>query len=96
MNFKTNINTDSKGEKEKENNNSLNKNISDYNNSDEGSSLTSKDKHYNSYKNKTEEKTIIVYGEDKTTKLILKALHNSKDKWDNYANSEGPTIAMGI
>ena len=96
MNFKTNINTDSKGEKEKENNNSLNKNISDYNNSEECSSLTSKDKHYNSYKNKTEEKTIIVYGEDKTTKLILKALHNSKDKWDNYANSEGPTIAMGL
>ena len=42
------------------------------------------------------EKTIVVYGEEKTTKLILKALYNSKNRWDNYANSEGITVAMGI
>ena len=42
------------------------------------------------------ERTKVVYGEEKTTKLILKALNNSKNKWDNYTNSEGPTIAMGV
>ena len=42
------------------------------------------------------EKTKVVYGEEKTTKLILKALNNSKNKWDNYTNSKGPTIAMGV
>ncbi|HXT83090.1 MAG TPA: hypothetical protein VN704_01985, partial [Verrucomicrobiae bacterium] len=42
------------------------------------------------------ERTKVVYGEEKTTKLVLKALNNSKSKWDNYTNSEGPTIAMGV
>ncbi len=48
------------------------------------------------YSKKYDEKTIVVYGKKKTTKLILKALHNSKNRWDNYTNSEGPTIAMGV
>jgi signal transduction histidine kinase len=42
------------------------------------------------------EKTVIVYGEDETTKIILHALNNSNKKWDNYANSNGPTIAIGL
>ena len=42
------------------------------------------------------EKTIVVYGEDETTIIILKVLNNSKERWDNYANSKGPTIAMGL
>jgi two-component system sensor histidine kinase VicK len=43
-----------------------------------------------------EENTIIVYGEEETTKIILQALNNSQERWDNYANSKGPTIAMGL
>jgi hypothetical protein len=42
------------------------------------------------------ENTVIVYGEEQTTKIILKALNNSQERWDNYANSKGPTIAMGL
>jgi two-component system sensor histidine kinase VicK len=42
------------------------------------------------------EKTIVVHGEDETTKLILQALGNANSRWDNYADSNGPTIAMGI
>ncbi|HYO07113.1 MAG TPA: hypothetical protein VER14_09020, partial [Phototrophicaceae bacterium] len=42
------------------------------------------------------EKTRVVYGGDETTKLILHALKNAKSRWDNYADSNGPTIAMGI
>ncbi|MGN6613725.1 MAG: histidine kinase dimerization/phospho-acceptor domain-containing protein, partial [Candidatus Nitrosocosmicus sp.] len=42
------------------------------------------------------EKTIVVYGEDETTIIILKVLNNSIKRWDNYANSKGPTIAMGL
>jgi hypothetical protein len=48
------------------------------------------------YNDAFNEKTIIVYGEEKTTKLILKTLHNSKNRWDACANSEGPTISMGV
>lgn len=51
---------------------------------------------YTKFSNKYNEKTIIVNGEEKTTKLILKALNNSKNGWDVYANLEGPTISMGI
>ena len=44
-----------------------------------------------------EESTKIVYGEEETTrKTILHALNNSQERWDNYANSKGPTIAMGL
>ncbi|HYF98621.1 MAG TPA: HAMP domain-containing sensor histidine kinase [Candidatus Saccharimonadales bacterium] len=43
-----------------------------------------------------EEKTVVVYGVDKTTELILRTLNNTKDRWDNYADSQGPTIAMGV
>ena len=42
------------------------------------------------------EKTRVVYGEDETTELILQTLDNAKSRWDNYADSNGPTIAMGI
>ncbi|MGN6349257.1 MAG: ATP-binding protein [Candidatus Nitrosocosmicus sp.] len=42
------------------------------------------------------EKTVVVYGEDESTKIILHALNNSKERWDNYANSNGPTIAIGL
>ena len=42
------------------------------------------------------EKTRVVYGEDKTTELILQTLDNARSIWDNYADSNGPTIAMGI
>ncbi len=42
------------------------------------------------------EKTTIVYGETMTTKLILKTLNNAKSRWDNYANSKEPTIAIGV
>ncbi len=103
MNFNTNSSKD-------ENENNLKKDNFNYNNSEEysTSSSTSKDKdkltknetsnfiNNNNNNNKIEEKTKVVYGEEKTTKLILKALYNSKNRWANYANSEGPTIAMGI
>ena len=42
------------------------------------------------------EKTVVVYGEDKTTELIIQTLNNAKNRWDNYADSQGPTIAMGV
>jgi two-component system, OmpR family, sensor histidine kinase VicK len=51
---------------------------------------------YNNENNIAEEKTIVVYGEEKTSKIILKALYNSKERWDNYANSEGPAVAIGL
>ena len=44
----------------------------------------------------SKEKTNVVYGGDNTTKLILQALDNARNRWDNYADSNGPTIAMGI
>ena len=42
------------------------------------------------------EKTRVVYGEDETTKVILQTVNNARRRWDNYADSNGPTIAMGI
>jgi two-component system sensor histidine kinase VicK len=51
---------------------------------------------YNNENNITEENTKVIYGEEQTTELILKALNNSKERWDNYANSEGPAVAMGL
>ncbi|MDQ4072894.1 MAG: ATP-binding protein [Thermoproteota archaeon] len=42
------------------------------------------------------EKTTVIYGEEMTTRLILKTLNNAKNRWDNYANSKGPTIAIGV
>lgn len=41
-------------------------------------------------------KTVVVYGGDKTTELILLTLANTRSRWDNYADSNGSTIAMGI
>jgi two-component system, OmpR family, sensor histidine kinase VicK len=52
-----------------------------------------KDKNNN---NSIGEKTVVVYGEDKTTELIVHTLNNAKDRWDNYADSQGPTVAMGV
>jgi two-component system sensor histidine kinase VicK len=52
-----------------------------------------KDKNNN---NSIGEKTVVVYGEDRTTELIVHALDNAKDRWDNYADSQGPTVAMGV
>lgn len=46
--------------------------------------------------NSMEEKTVVVYGEDKTTELIVQTINNAKERWDNYADSQGPTIAMGV
>ena len=43
-----------------------------------------------------EEKTVVVYGEDKTTELIVQTLNNAKVRWDNYTDSHGPTIVMGV
>ena len=37
----------------------------------------------------------MIYGEEKTTELILKVLYNTNIKWDNYTNSEGPIFMMG-
>jgi len=42
------------------------------------------------------EMTRVVHGGDETTKLILQALGNARSRWDNYADSNGPTIAMGL
>ncbi len=42
------------------------------------------------------EKTRVVYGGDETTKVILQTVNNARSRWDNYADSNGPTIAMGI
>ncbi len=42
------------------------------------------------------ERTRVVYGEDETTKVILQTVNNARRRWDNYADSNGPTIAMGI
>lgn len=39
---------------------------------------------------------MVVYGEDKTTELIVQTINNAKERWDNYADSQGPTIAMGV
>ena len=84
------------------------KNGPNVNNSNEDMPFSDKDKkrfiHNNSYRstfndsgnNFIEENTKIVYGQEETTKIILQALNNSQERWDNYANSKGPTIAMGL
>ena len=50
----------------------------------------------NNNNNSLEEKTVVVYGEDKTTELIVQTLNNAQDRWDNYADCQGPTVAMGV
>lgn len=48
-------------------------------------------------KSKTnKEKTVVIYGTRKTTNTIVKAINNTVLKWDNYANAQDPSIAMGI
>lgn len=42
------------------------------------------------------EKTEVIYGSEKTTKMILIVLDNTSIKWDNYTNSQGPSIGMGV
>ena len=35
------------------------------------------------------ERTEVIYGSERTTKIILKVLDNTLIKWDNYTNSQG-------
>ena len=46
--------------------------------------------------NELDERTEVIYGTDKTTYMILKVLSNTSLKWDNYTNSQGPSIGMGV
>lgn len=46
--------------------------------------------------NKLDERTEVIYGTDMTTYMILKVLSNTSLKWDNYTNSQGPSIGMGV
>jgi two-component system, OmpR family, sensor histidine kinase VicK len=46
--------------------------------------------------NELDEKTEVIYGTEKTTCMILKVLSNTSLKWDNYTNSQGPSIGMGV
>ena len=43
-----------------------------------------------------EKKTEVIYGTKKTTNMIVKAINNTISKWDNYANSQGPSIAIEV
>lgn len=45
---------------------------------------------------KNEERTEVIYGTKKTTDTIVKSINNTILKWDNYTNSKGPSIAMGV
>ncbi|WP_458745475.1 hypothetical protein [Candidatus Nitrosocosmicus sp. T] len=42
------------------------------------------------------ERTEVIYGSEKTTQMILKVIDNTSIKWDNYTNSQGPSIGMGV
>lgn len=42
------------------------------------------------------ERTEVIYGSERTTKMILKVLNNTSIKWDNYTNSPGSSIGMGV
>ncbi len=42
------------------------------------------------------EKTMVFYGEEKTTEILVKTFSNAKTMWNVYANSNGPTITMGV
>ncbi|WP_458720315.1 ATP-binding protein [Candidatus Nitrosocosmicus sp. R] len=46
--------------------------------------------------NELDERTEVIYGTEKTTYMILKVLSNTSLKWDNYTNSQGPSIGMGV
>jgi hypothetical protein len=46
--------------------------------------------------NNDKEKTIVYYGEGKTTEILLKTFSNAKKIWNVYANSKGPTVSMGV
>lgn len=48
-----------------------------------GNGITQLDK--NNYK----EKTIVYYGEGKTTEILLKTFSNAKQIWNVYANAKG-------
>jgi hypothetical protein len=49
---------------------------------------------YNNENNLSKENTSVIYGEEKTTELILKVLDNTNVRWDNCSNSEGPLFMM--
>ena len=42
------------------------------------------------------ERTEVIYGSEKTTKMILKVLDNTSIKWDNYTNSQGPPLGWEL
>ncbi|HKR72619.1 MAG TPA: HAMP domain-containing sensor histidine kinase, partial [Candidatus Nitrosocosmicus sp.] len=42
------------------------------------------------------ERTEVIYGTEDTTKRILEVLSSTAKKWDNYTNSQGPSIGMGV
>ncbi len=46
--------------------------------------------------NNLDEITEVIYGTERTTIQILKVLLNTTIKYDNYTNSQGPSIGMGI
>ena len=69
------------------------KRLGDEENKNSSFRLIKEDKNNN---NSMGEKTVVVYGEDKTTELLVQTLDNAKDRWDNYADSQGPTVAMGV
>ena len=42
------------------------------------------------------ERTEVIYGSERTTKMILKVLDNTSIKWDNYTNSQGPPLGWEL
>ncbi|HEY6535390.1 MAG TPA: hypothetical protein VIY08_06275, partial [Candidatus Nitrosocosmicus sp.] len=42
------------------------------------------------------EKTIVYYGEEKTTEILLQTSSRAKLAWNVYAGSKGPSISMGV
>ena len=51
---------------------------------------------YNNENQISEEKTKVIYGEEKTTKLISQVLNNTNIRWDTYTNSEGPILLIRL
>jgi hypothetical protein len=49
---------------------------------------------YNNENKISKGNTKVVYGEEKTTQVILKVLDNTNVRWDNCSNSEGPVFMM--
>jgi len=43
-----------------------------------------------------DEETIVYYGEEKTTEILLQTSSRAKLAWNVYAGSKGPSISMGV